>query len=47
MHGGCGGITDMTEMFSLRDILTEDLSSDTYIEPMFLEKVHVRQTFTM
>lgn len=32
----------MTEMFYLREILTEDLSSDIDIELTFLEKVHIR-----
>lgn len=42
MHSGYVGITDRMETFNLREILTEDLSSDMDTEFMFLEKVHIR-----
>lgn len=42
MHSGYVGINDRMETFKLREILTEDLSSDMDTEFMFLEKVHIR-----
>lgn len=42
MHSGYVGLTDRMETFNLREILTEDLSSDMDTEFMFLEKVHIR-----